>query len=144
MKSDDERCAEPQQFLRIDAAFRAGSLAALRGAVDDPESVPNGLMPLAIGPCLEYAIYLSPLSFIRELLELGADTNPVDHARFPPLIAALSCSQPYPGSPITRPLGHRRPSRPVARTRIDELETPCEMAERTGLQEIASLLAIAR
>ena len=67
MKSDDERCAEPQQFVRIDAAFRAGSLAALRGAVDDPESVPNGLMPLAIGPCLEYAIYLSPLSFIREL-----------------------------------------------------------------------------
>jgi ankyrin repeat protein len=58
-------------------------------------------MPLGIGLCLEYAIYHSPLAFIRTLLELGADPNPGDHdhAGFPPLIAALSCSSPQPGSP---------------------------------------------
>ena len=56
MTSDEERCAEHERFKRIDAAFRAGDLAALR-AVEDPDAVPNGPMPLAIGPCLEYAIY---------------------------------------------------------------------------------------
>ena len=52
MKSDFERCAEHEQFRKIDAAFRAGDLAALRAAVNDPDIVPNGPMPLAIGPCL--------------------------------------------------------------------------------------------
>jgi hypothetical protein len=57
MKSDAERCAEYEKFKKIDAAFRAGDLAALRAAVDDPAVVPNGPMPLTIGACLEYAIY---------------------------------------------------------------------------------------
>jgi uncharacterized protein len=57
-------------------------------------------MPLAIVHCLEYAIYHSPLHFIRILLEIGADPNPVDHAGFPPLIAALSCSRPQPEAPV--------------------------------------------
>src|SRR5258708_6318606 len=85
-------------FQKIDAAFRAGDLAALRAAVEDPDIVPNGPMPLAIGPCLEYAIYHSPVSFIRTLLEIGADPNPKNHDGFPPLIAALSSSYPHPGS----------------------------------------------
>jgi ankyrin repeat protein len=99
MKSDIERCAEHDQFRKIDAAFRNGDLAALRAAVDDPDSVPNGPMPQTIGHCLEYAIYHSPLPFIRILLEIGADPNPTDHSGFPPLIAALSCSRSQPGSP---------------------------------------------
>ena len=89
---------EHEQFNKIDAAFKTGDLAALRAAVDDPAMVPNGPMPLSIGPCLEYAIYHSPISFIRMLLDIGADPTPIDHAGFPPLIAALSCSRPQPGS----------------------------------------------
>ncbi len=182
MKSDIERCAEHQRFKKIDAAFRAGNLAALRAAVDDPASVPNGPMPLAIGPCLEYAIYHSPLPFIRTLLEIGADPNPVDHdhAGFPPLIAALSCSRPSPGSPgrpdvqeilevllsfrsdpnqrgindytpLHMAVSERNPgavelllqngAEPGLRTRIDDCETPREMAEKAGFGEIAELLA---
>jgi ankyrin repeat protein len=99
MESDAERCAEYEKFKKIDAAFRIGDLAALRAAVDDPDSVPNGPMPLAIGQCLEYAIYHSPLPFIRALLEIGADPNPEHHAGFPPLIAALACSSSRPGAP---------------------------------------------
>jgi ankyrin repeat protein len=100
MKSDTtERCAAYEKFKRIDNAFRVGDLTALRAAVDDPKSVPNGPMPLTIGACLEYAIYHSPLSFIRALLEIGANPKPGDHAGFPPLIAASSCSRPQPGSP---------------------------------------------
>ncbi len=99
MMSDKERCAEYEQFKRIDNAFRVGDLVALRAAVDEPDKFPNGPMPLAIGRCLEYAIYHSPLLFIRTLLEIGADPNPNDQSGFPPLIAALSCSRSHPGSP---------------------------------------------
>src|SRR5687767_12373979 len=99
MLSDEERCAEHRRFEQIDKAFRAGDLSALRAAVENPHAIPNGPMPLGIGPCLEYAIYHSPLSFVRTLLEIGADPNPADHAGFPPLIAALSCSRPQPGAP---------------------------------------------
>jgi uncharacterized protein len=180
MKSDAERCAEHERFKKIDAAFRAGDLVALRAAVDDPDIVPNGPMPLAIGPCLEYAVYHSPLSFIRNLLEIGADPNPKDHAGFPPLIAALSCSRPHPGAPARpdvvdiiklllsfgadpnqRGLNDYTPlhmavgeqnlpavelliaagADPRLRTRIDDCETPREMAQKMGRSDMAELLA---
>jgi uncharacterized protein len=180
MKSDAERCAEYERFKRIDAAFRAGDLVALRAAVDDPDIVPNGPMPLAIGPCLEYAIYHSPLSFIRNLLEIGANPNPTDHAGFPPLIAALSCVRRHPGAPARpdvaeiiklllsfgadpnqRGLNDYTPlhmavgeqnlpavelliaagADPHLRTRIDDCETPREMAQKMGRSDMAELLA---
>jgi uncharacterized protein len=180
VRSEAERCKEAETFRKIHAAFRDGDLAALRAAVEDPECVPNGPMPLAIGPCLEYAIYHSPLSFIRNLLEIGADPNPAEHSGFPPLIAALSCSRSQPDSParsdaleiiklllrfdadpnqrgindytpLHMAVGERHleaiatlleaGADPLLRTRIDDYETPREMAEGAGLVEIARLLA---
>lgn len=180
MRPNAGRCEEYEKFKKIDGAFRAGDLAALRASVDDPGCVPNGPMPLAIGSCLEYAIYHSPLPFIRTLLEIGADPVPADHIGFPPLIAALSCSRPQPGSPgrhdmleilklllafgadpgqrgindytalhmavSERNLGAvelllQNGADPCLRTRIDECETPFEMAEQAGLKEIAEMLA---
>jgi len=141
----------------------------------------NGPMPLTIGPCLVYAIYHSPLPFIRELLAIGADPNPAVNDGFPPLLAALSCSRPQPGSPgrgdtleIVKLLlaFHVDPNQrgindytplhmavserhlpaievllqagadPRLRTRIDDYETPHEMAKRAGLVETARLLAV--
>ena len=98
MQSEEERCAEARKFERIDAAFHAGDLAALKAAVDDPETVPNGPMPLAIGRCLVYAIYHSPLPFIRALLEIGADPDASDGDGFPPLLAAISTARAVPGA----------------------------------------------
>jgi ankyrin repeat protein len=95
---DDERCADLARFEAIDQAIKAGDLKALRRAVENPERIFDAALHAAIGPCLEYAIYHAPLTFIGEILELGADPNPADHAGFPPLIAALSCSRAHPGS----------------------------------------------
>ena len=178
-KLEAERCTEYNRFRKIDAAFRVGDLAALYAATDDPACVPNGPMPLTIGSCLEYAIYHSPLVFIRTLLEIGADPNPVNHAGFPPLIAALSCSRSHPGSfarsdvidvimillsfgadPNQRGINDYTPlhmavsernlraievlleagADPSLPTRIDDCETPLEMANRAGLRDMAELL----
>jgi uncharacterized protein len=180
METEAERCARYQRFKRIDEAFRLGDLEALRAAVDDPGIVPNGPMPLEIGPCLEYAIYHSPVPFIRTLLEIGADPNPADHAGFPPLLAALSCSLPRQGAPgrpdvtgivslllsfaadpnqrgindytpLHMAVSERNLSAvallldggadPRLRTRMDDYETPREMAEKAGFREIAQFLA---
>jgi ankyrin repeat protein len=169
-----------EPILPIHKAFCAGDLVALRAAVDDPSVIPNGPMPLAIGSCLEYAIYHSPLPFIRTLLELGADPNPSDHIGFPPLIAALSCSRSQAGSPARpdviaivelllefgvdpnqRGINDYTPlhmavaernlrairvllnagADPLAKTRIDEHETPRAMAVAAGLTEIAEMFA---
>ena len=181
LKPGTETRAEWERFKKIDAAFHAGDLAALRAAVDDPEYVPNGPMPRSIGSCLEYAIYRSPLRFIRILLEIGADPNHEDPAGLPPLIAALSFSLPTPGGeerkdvldmvelllafnadPNQRGINDYTPlhmavsvrnlravksllsfgADPHLRTRIDDCETPREMAERAGLLEIAEVLAV--
>ena len=180
--ADDERCAEHARFRAIDEAIRAGDLVALRGAVEDPERIFDTVLHDAIGRCLEYAIYHAPLTFIREILGLGADPNPADHAGFPPLIAALSCGRSHPGStarpdvleiielllragadPNQRGLNDYTPlhmavaegsrgavalllahgADPALRTRIDDFETPKEMAEALGHAELAAMLAAA-
>lgn len=180
MATEEERCAEAKKFRRIDDAFREGDLDALRAAVDDSTVVPNGRMPDTIGSCLVYAIYHSPLAFIRTLLEIGADPNAPADDGFPPLIAALSSSEDVPGTtrrtdvadvlrlllafgadPNQRGIHDYTPlhmavaenhslavqvlldggADPALPTRIDECETPLEMAEAAGLTVIAAILA---
>jgi uncharacterized protein len=177
---EDARCAEARKLRAIDAAFRAGDLEALRAALDDPSVVPNGPMPMSIGVCLEYAIYHSPLPFIRQLLEMGANPNPVPDDGFPPLIAAITCGRVEPGfttrddveqliplllefgadpnqrgindyTALHMAVGERNAhavqllldagADPELRTRIDDCETPLELAERAGLRDIAGMLA---
>jgi len=177
--TEDRRCAEAKEFQRIDGAFRAGDLDALRAAVADPALVPNGPMPATIGSCLVYAIYHSPFAFIRTLLEADADPNAPADDGFPPLIAALSCARDVPGSkkrpdvcdilklllefganPNQRGLNDYTPlhmavaagdahaiqilldggADPELRTRIDDCQTPFEMAAAAGLDTIAALL----
>src|SRR5215510_7956395 len=180
MTNEHERCTEAGRFQRIDDAFHKGDLRALCEAVEDPALVPNGRMPITIGSCLVYALYHSPLHFIRTLLEIGADPNaPVDDG-FPPLIAALCCTRDEPGvnrrtdvdevlrlllsfgagvnqrgindyTPLHMAVAERNllaiqrlldhGADPDLRTRIDEYETPLEMAEAAGLTDSAALLA---
>ena len=75
---------------RIHEAFESGDLEGVSCALEDPSTFPNGWVP-ALRTCpLEYAIYHSPLPFIRTLIELGADPNYQDEGSFPSLLAALS------------------------------------------------------
>jgi uncharacterized protein len=180
MATEEERCAEATKLKRIRDAFLNGDLDALRVAVDDPSAIPNGQMTLTIGSCLVYAIYHSPLAFIRSLLDIGADPNAPANDGFPPLIATLSCARDSPGSmrrtdvddvlrlllsrgadpnqrgindytALHMAVAERQPlavqllldagADPEPRTRIDEHETPLEMAMAAGLVEIAAILA---
>ena len=170
---------EAGRIVRIHDAFCQGDLEALRAAVDDPADVPNGLMPLGIGSCLVYAIYHSPLAFVRTLLDVGADANAAVNDGFPPLIAALTCTRDVPGArrrtdvdailrlllargadPNQRGINDYTPlhmavaernalavqilldagADPDLRTRIDDCETPLEMARAAGVDGIAAIL----
>ena len=82
--------------LAVDAAFRAGDLAALRAALGEPADFPNTRMAMELGlgdHPLAYAIYRSPLGFIETLLDLGAEPNYAHDDGFPSLIAALSAGR---------------------------------------------------
>lgn len=82
-----------RKFLDVDHAFRSGDLIALKAALDHPADFPNCLMPHALGigdyP-IDYAIFWSPISFIIELIELGAEINRTADDGFPCLFTALS------------------------------------------------------
>lgn len=179
MGTEEDRCAEAAQLQRIDDAFRAGDLDALRAAVGDPSVLPNGPMPITCGSCLVYAIHRSPLAFIRTLLEMGADPNASVDDGFPPLIAALSCGREVPGSkprrdvddvltlllsfrvdPNQRGINDYTPlhmavaegnalavqilldadADPDLRTRIDDYQTPLEMARSLDRHDIIAIL----
>jgi len=179
MGPEEDRCAEAAQLQRIDEAFQKGDLDALRAAVDDPSVIPNGQMPITVGSCLVYAIYHSPLAFIRTLLEIGADPNAPADDGFPPLMAALSSGRDVPGAkprrdvddvirlllssgcdPNQRGINDYTPLHmavaernalavqilldgggdPDLRTRIDDCETPLEMARAIDRADMVAIL----
>jgi len=88
-----DRADRNRRFLAIDRAFRAGDRAALEYALGNPPDFPNCRMPSELGVGdypLEYAVYWSPLPFVIELIEAGADLNRAADDGFPSLIAALA------------------------------------------------------
>jgi len=83
------------EAISIHEAYKQGDLEALRTLLGNPPDFPNCRGPRGVGDIiLEYAIYHSPLSFVRTLLELGADPNYEDPAGFPSLIATISTDRP--------------------------------------------------
>ena len=166
-------------YHRLDAAFSGGDLEALRREIGDLGDFPNVAPDVAIGMPLVYAIYHSPLSLVRELLDAGGDPNSDSGDGFPPLIAALTCATPTPGATVRHDLpelvellcrrgadvGQRgfndytalhlaaaqgdlamvelllqHGADPNQITRIDDMETPLELAERAGNRDVANRL----
>ena len=82
------------QTVALHEAYKRGDMPSVRSLLGNPRDFPNSPGPMGLGPIvLEYAIYHSPLSFISELLELGADPNYLSLEGFPSLIAALSADR---------------------------------------------------
>jgi len=80
--------------IALHEAYVSGDLDAVQTLLGNPPDFPNCRGPRGVGEIvLEYAIYWSPLPFIRKILELGAKPDYEDHAGFPCLIAALSTSR---------------------------------------------------
>lgn len=168
-----------ESFRRVHTAFIDGDLGALRRELAPLGDFPNTSPDVTIGPPLVYAIYYSPLVFVRDLLDAGADPTVEDGDGFPPVIAALTCATSAPGAParddvhelvalllergadpnqhginddtplhIATALGDlplvdlllRHGANPNEITRIDEVETPLELAERAGQAAIAARL----
>jgi ankyrin repeat protein len=99
-QTEEARCAAARRFRRIHDAFVAGDIAEVRAALDNPEDFPNCWAGLGFGMPLVYAIYWSPLEFVRALLDAGADPNGHADDGFPPIMAALSMLQRTPGANI--------------------------------------------
>jgi ankyrin repeat protein len=83
-------------YRRLDGAFKAGDLAALRDLCGNPPDFPNVWPPHDAISCsvLQYALYHSPVDFVRELLQSGADPNYDDGDGFPSLMATLTSGRP--------------------------------------------------
>lgn len=159
------------ELVRVHEAFAQGDLEGLKDLLGNPSEFPNSPSPsLAIGNFLEYAIYHSPLAFVRRLLELGAEID-YEHSGFPCLIAALSTGRADKlellelllqfGANIEQrgvndftPLHYAAGNAdvqavrllldhgadPHARTRIDDYSTPLEDAEKHGPAAVVELL----
>lgn len=92
----DDRCERHRLFEAMDRGFKAGDFAGLAKALGSGPGWVDTPLPheFGLGHPLEYAIYWSPVAFILELIEAGANTNYEDDAGFPAIIAALSASRP--------------------------------------------------
>lgn len=74
--------------LELHKAFVSGDLESLRRSLGNPTDFPHTRFECDTS-CLIYALYHSPLSLVRQLLELGANPNEVVQDGFPTLFAAL-------------------------------------------------------
>src|SRR5262245_1335120 len=83
------------ELIALHNAYKRGYLETIRALMGNPADFPNSPGPLAVGAIpLQYAIFQSPVAFVRRLLELGADPNYHAADGFPSLIAALSSERP--------------------------------------------------
>ena len=97
MGADEDRCEIYRRHRRLDAAYRAGDMAGLKAVLGWPQDFPNTPQPMeyASGDWpLVTAIALSPLRFIRQLLDLGADPNYQALDGFPSLMTVLDAPRP--------------------------------------------------
>ncbi len=100
MTDETERCEIARRNRRLTAAYRAGDMAGVKAALGWPESFPNTGQPMELASGdwpLVTAITLSPLRFVRQLLDLGADPNYAARDGFPSLMAVIDSGRPDVG-----------------------------------------------
>jgi ankyrin repeat protein len=101
MSPEPDRSENYRRFRLLTAGYRSGDIAAVKAVLGWPEDFPNTPQPMELASGdwpLVSAINLSPLRFVRRLLELGADPNYEARDGFPSLMAAIDA----PRSDVTR------------------------------------------
>jgi uncharacterized protein len=107
--TEENRCAPYRQFQRLTAAYRAGDMTGVKAALGWPEDFPNTPQPMVLASGdrpLITAINLSPLQFIRELLDIGADPNFDAPDGFPSLFVAIDSGRADTGDVLALLLAH--------------------------------------
>jgi ankyrin repeat protein len=92
-----DRCEIAARYKRLREAYRAGDMAKVKAELSWPEDFPNTIQPMELA-CgarpISTAIMLSPIRFIRQLLDLGADANFKADDGFPALIDVIDVDRP--------------------------------------------------
>ena len=161
---------DAERFAILDRAFHDGDWAAIEAELGGEDGFPNVSAHGAIGLCLVYAIYHSPTELIVRLLDAGADPDRDENDGFPPLIAAFDRDDnqaevielllqrgadvhqrgfndytPLHLAAARGDLGlvelllrHGADANTIIR--IDDMETPLELAEQAGHKAVAERL----
>jgi hypothetical protein len=85
---------EQDTYMQLVKALREGDREGVRHALDDAPDWPNAREQYCNDHVLALAVIESPIAFVRELLNLGADPNYDDLTGFPSLINVLSGDRP--------------------------------------------------
>ena len=85
---------EQDDYLYFIDSLRRGDLEGVRLALGDPSDWANARESYTNANVLAYALIESPVPFIVELLDLGADPNHEDLGGFPSLLNVLSGDRP--------------------------------------------------
>jgi len=91
-RPEEDRCEIARRFRRLTDAYRAGDMAGVKAALGWPQTFPNASQPMELASGdwpLVTAINLSPLRFVRQLLDLGANPNYEALDGFPSLFVAI-------------------------------------------------------
>jgi ankyrin repeat protein len=95
--TSEDRRETARRFQRLTDAYRAGDIAGVKAVLGWPESFPNAPQPMELASGdwpLVTAINLAPLSFVRQLLDLGANPNYEALDGFPSLFVAIDADRP--------------------------------------------------
>jgi ankyrin repeat protein len=98
-----------RRAIALHAAYQNGDLKSIRELLDDPPGFPNSQQPYELGCAgtpLEYAFCWSPLSLIREMLNLGADVNYGVDDGFPAIFTLLETDREDKYELLSLVLGH--------------------------------------
>jgi hypothetical protein len=97
MQPGPDRSETHRRLRLLTAGYKSGDMAAVKAVLGWPEDFPNTPQPTELASRdrpLVSAINLSPLRFIRQLLDLGADPNYEALDGFPSLMAAIDAPRP--------------------------------------------------
>jgi uncharacterized protein len=83
-----------REYMALEAALRAGDLAAVERLFSEEGSFPNVRDPLTWTHLVSLAISWSPLETISRLFDLGGDPNFEPDRGFPAVYAALASDRP--------------------------------------------------